>query len=244
MQPLLEQLRKEFPKDLTKAGQTLDKIKTLFPTTSFLVEKDPKQLILTREVLEYLCLYAVHTKDVVGFERYYVQLKQYLSVQPASPRQMMLVGLNLVHLLSQNRIAEFHTELESISPEQFQNVYIKHPIQIEQSLMEGSYNKVWNTRQSVPAEEYKFFVDILIHTIRNEIASCAEKAYNSIPVQDAITLLYFKNMNELVEFCKTRQWAIGDKIVFKQNEQEKAQIPADDIVKISLKYAQELEQIV
>jgi 26S proteasome regulatory subunit N12 len=48
----------------------------------------------------------------------------------------MLIGLNLIHQLSMNRIADFHTELEGLSGA-LSNVYIKHPIQIEQCLMEG-----------------------------------------------------------------------------------------------------------
>ncbi len=36
---------------------------------------------------------------------------------PPSPREPELLGLNLLRLLVANRIAEFHTELELISPE-------------------------------------------------------------------------------------------------------------------------------
>jgi 26S proteasome regulatory subunit N12 len=32
--------------------------------------------------------------------------------------------------------------------------------------MEGSYSKVWNAREEAPAEEYAFFVDSLMGTIR------------------------------------------------------------------------------
>lgn len=77
-----------------------------------------------------------------------------------------LLGLNLLRLLAQNNIAEFHTELESLELDQLSNIYIKHPIQVEQCLMEGSYNKVWNSRSNVPAEDYAFFIDILMGTIR------------------------------------------------------------------------------
>src|SRR5690606_21278479 len=82
------------------------------------------------------------------------------------------------------------------------NIYIKHPIQVEQCLMEGSYGKVWNSRANVPAPEYVFFMDILMGTIRNEIASCSEKAYTSLPLADAATLLYFKLQDELLAFAK------------------------------------------
>jgi hypothetical protein len=59
-----------------------------------------------------------------------------------SAYKYQLLGLNLLYLLSQNRVAEFHTELELLPPDQIHNVYIKHPLSIEQYLMEGRYNRV------------------------------------------------------------------------------------------------------
>jgi hypothetical protein len=47
-----------------------------------------------------------------------------------------------------------------------QNVYIKHAIELEQYLMEGAYNKVIHARQSIPAEPYAYFMDLLMHTVR------------------------------------------------------------------------------
>ena len=89
--------------------------------------------------------------------------------------------------------------------------------------MEGSYSKVWNAREEAPAEEYRFFVDSLMGTIRcvwqgrvmragrrlmaanfhrNEIASCEEAAYDSLPLKDAGTLLFFKSQSELMSFAQ------------------------------------------
>ena len=91
--------------------------------------------------------------------------------------------------------------------------------------MEGSYSKVWNAREEAPTEEYKIFVDSLVGTIRsaqyrsrlsccllvtgrNEIASCEEAAYNSLPLKDAATLLFFKNQTELLSFAREVQLVI------------------------------------
>lgn len=53
------------------------------------------------------------------------------------------MGLNLLFLLSQNRVAEFNTELELLPCNIIEtNIYIKHPVAVEQYFMEGSYNKV------------------------------------------------------------------------------------------------------
>ncbi|KAK5671411.1 regulatory particle non-ATPase [Batrachochytrium dendrobatidis] len=209
----LEALKKGLasPKpDLVKAGQSLAKLKVLLTGMSFLLptgKPDPKEILLAREVLEIGALWSVRSQDIPSFERYFAQLKSYYTdfakFVPESPRHYMLIGLNLLRLLAQNRIAEFHTELETIDPECLaSNVYIKHSVQIEQCLMEGSYNKVWNARANVPAEEYSFFINILMGTIRNEIASCSEKTYNTLPIADATTLLYFQTVEQFFTFAK------------------------------------------
>lgn len=91
----------------------------------------------------------------------------YSTFLPPSPRQYCLQGLNLIRLLTQNRIADFHTKLESLPADALHdNKYIKHPVNLERWLMEGSYSKVWSAREAAPAEEYKFFVESLMGTIR------------------------------------------------------------------------------
>lgn len=59
-----------------------------------------------------------------------------------------LLGLNLLFLLSQNRVAEFHTELERLPAKDIQtNVYIKHPVSLEQvSLEKGKGKRAWLRR--------------------------------------------------------------------------------------------------
>lgn len=91
------------------------------------------------------------------------------SVLPPSKNEYPIRGLNLIRLLTQNRIADFHTTLESLpipADAIADNQYISHPVNLEQWLMEGSYSKVWNARERAPVEEYKFFVDSLMGTIR------------------------------------------------------------------------------
>jgi hypothetical protein len=91
------------------------------------------------------------------------------SILPPSPREYPILGLNLIRLLTLNRIADFHTLLESLPSKDLlhENKFIRHPVDLERRLMEGSYSKVWNARDEAPAEEYKFFVDSLMGTIRS-----------------------------------------------------------------------------
>lgn len=59
--------------------------------------------------------------------------KKFREELPESAYKHQLLGLNLLFLLSQNRVAEFHTELERLPAKEIQsNVYIKHPVSLEQ----------------------------------------------------------------------------------------------------------------
>ena len=46
------------------------------------------------------------------------------------------------------------------------------------------------------------FAYAIVYTDRNEIASCEETAYDSLPLKDAATLLFFKSTNDVLVFAK------------------------------------------
>lgn len=46
------------------------------------------------------------------------------------------------------------------------NAYIKHPLSMEQYLMEGSFHKVFLSKGNVPSERYNYFIDILLDATR------------------------------------------------------------------------------
>ncbi|XP_020594299.1 putative 26S proteasome non-ATPase regulatory subunit 8 homolog B, partial [Phalaenopsis equestris] len=104
--------------------------------------------------------------------------------------------------LVQNRIAEFHTELELLPPNALENPCIKHAVELEQSFMEGAYNSVLIARQTVPHETYVYFMDLLAKTVREEIAGCSEKAYESLSVADAKKILMFSSDEELSTYIE------------------------------------------
>jgi len=213
-----------------------------------------EDLVIARDVLEIGAFWSIRTRDVPSFDRYFSQLQtfytDYNTVLPPSKREFPIRGLNLIRLLTQNRIADFHTTLESLplpADEVSVNPFLSHPVNLERWLMEGSYSKVWNAREEAPTEEYKFFVDSLMGTIRNEIASCEEAAYESLPLKDAATLLFFKTQSELLKFAQQRGWEVNlteGTITFAQKGEELTEIPKEKLIAASLAYARELEQIV
>ncbi|KAI9447817.1 proteasome 26S subunit [Lactarius indigo] len=242
------------PSDLKTSGRLLAELKVVLIETGLIFpqgEYNPRDLVISREVLEIGAFWSIRTRDVPSFDRYFSQLQtSYSTILPPSEREFPIRGLNLIRLLIQNRIADFHTTLESLplpADELVANPFIRHPVNLERWLMEGSYSKVWNAREEAPAEEYKFFVDSLMGTIRNEIASCEEAAYESLPIKDAATLLFFKSLSEVLEFANQRGWQVNlteGVITFAQKGEEKLEIPKEKLIANNLIYARELEQIV
>jgi len=254
-QALTKEWGKGAKMDRTKVAQQLEKLKLLLLKLAFLPTKDEEanlqELVLSRDTLEIGAQYSVLTEDIPGFERYMAQLQTYYhdyqAKLPQSAFQYQLLGLNLLCLLSQNRVAEFHTELERLPANEVRdNVYIKHPVSLEQYIMEGSYNKVVLAKGNVPAESYKYFIDILMGTVRSEIASCLEKAYGDISCADAARMLSI-GAGEMTAYAKERDWQVsGGRLRFRRTdgEQEEMGVPSIELANMAITYAREMEQIV
>ena len=53
--------------------------------------------------------------------------------------------------------------------------------------------QIFLAKGNVPAKNYNFFMDILLDTIRGEIAICLEKAYEKTSLKDVARMLYLPN---------------------------------------------------
>jgi 26S proteasome regulatory subunit N12 len=190
-----------------------------------------------------------------------------------------VTGLYLLLLLSEGDYAGFHTLLETLEVAAAQegkgledDQFIQYPIRLEQALMEGSYDRVWSETKSekVPSEEFGMFSEvsrpcivmrmaslqriltvcqILIGTIRKEIASCSERAYPSIPISDAKSLLFLDSEGSVVNFARESGWVVQDgRIYFPQQEDDYQSkdilVTSDQVIENTLGYARELEMIV
>jgi 26S proteasome regulatory subunit N12 len=60
--------------------------------------------------------------------------------------------------------------------------------------------QVFLAKGNVPAESYNFFVNILLDTIRIEIAACLEKAYEKISLNEAARMLNFTNQTAIKDY--------------------------------------------
>ncbi|XP_061396900.1 26S proteasome non-ATPase regulatory subunit 8 [Musca vetustissima] len=259
VEALFKELNAEWskkPQNLKKCGQLLDQLKVALTKLAFLPTKDvtstKAEMVLSRNVLEIAVEYSVATKDIPAFERYMSQLKcyyyDYKKQIGESENMFKLLGLNLLYLLSVNRVSEFHTELELLSAEIIHtNKYIGPILALEQYIMEGRYNKIFQAKSSVPSEIYCYFMDILLCTVRDEIAGCIEKAYDKISLQDAAKRLNLKTIDEVKAFGVKRNWQLDADGVYNfvdKSVKPKEVLPSVELAEQAIFYARELEMIV
>ncbi|KAJ5918073.1 hypothetical protein N7454_010448 [Penicillium verhagenii] len=255
---------------LSKAKRALLIQNALIPTPS-----TPAQLVvLARQVLELGALASIRQTDAQTFTRYYQQLQPFYDLErhvggPGQPAPQVdsstsnrskITGLYLLLLLSSGDSANFHTVLEGLVEEASlkggrieDDTYIKYPVELERNLMEGSYDKVWRETKSerVPDEDFGLFSNVLIDTIRSEIADCSEMAYPSLPISNAKNLLFLESEGAVIEFAQQRGWILRDGRIYFPVEPEAATRSEKDILVASgtvientLGYARELETIV
>jgi len=280
---LFDSLKSAFeaePCDLGKCEEQLAQLKILVLAGSGALGAAgaaSKEQLLARETLELACFLSIRRRDLSGFERHIAQLKMYYNdptVVEASKQKYPLIGLYLLHLLTSDRIGEFHTELELIPVDDYENLYIKQPIQLERYLMEGNYAKVLEAQKDVPQMYYSFFMERLIDTVRSKVGASLERSYEDLPVAQAAKMLILSDVAVLQEFCvkenerKAREelddpmgdmtpsfarrapvgqvkWEVKNgRLCFTKSAVKRLEIPAVDIMVNTIGYATDLERIV
>ncbi|OQN99741.1 hypothetical protein B0A48_14511 [Cryoendolithus antarcticus] len=245
------------PSLLSRAKLALLKLDALIPSP----KTSPAHLELAQTVLELGAFTSIHLRDTDSFTRYYQYLQPFYSLQTGSKHgrgkkggnREKVTGLYLLLLLSGGDYAGFHTVLEGLEGSGEESEFIAYPVRLEQALMEGSYDRVWGETKGerVPSEEFGVFSEVLINTIRSEIASCSERAYPSLPISNAKNLLFLDSEGAVVQFAQSRGWVAKDgRIWFPEQEAENAAAERDvvsasgAVIENTLGYARKLETIV
>lgn len=103
-------------KNVKNIDNLLENLKLTLSQVSFeQSDLSATSLIHCRDVLEIGAFFSIETQRIDSFERYFAELKvhyfDYKDIPglPESTNKYQLIGLNLLRLLSQNRLAEFHT---------------------------------------------------------------------------------------------------------------------------------------
>jgi|EP00927_Polykrikos_kofoidii_P027488 26S proteasome regulatory subunit N12 len=275
------------PCDFTKCDELLAQLKVVVFSTfksAAMLSSDAgsaetnREILLARDTLELACFLSIRRDDLQGFERHVAQLKMYYNdsqreLKPSEEKNP-IIGMYLLHLLASDRIGEFHTELELIPVDDYANVYIKQPIQLERYLMEGNYVKVLAVAKDTPHRYCSFFTQRLDDMVRQKVGASLERSYESLPAQDAANMLILNDVPALQEFAmkenerKAREelddpmgdmtpsltrrapvglvrWEVKEgRLYFTRSAEKRMEIPALDLMANAIGYATDLERIV
>lgn len=108
--------------------------------------------------------------------------------------------------------------------------------------------QVLTAKGEAPDPLYLHFLDLLSNTVRDEIASCSERAYAGMTVESARKLLMFSSAAETEAYCRQHGWEVASgRITFQAGmdaSASAAQLSSMQLINNSLTYAKELERIV
>jgi len=218
---------------------------------------NPEQRAIATAALEYGVLLAVADDgDMDGFSRNIAQLKPLYALssddaldEATFHRKCHILGLNLMHLLVENRLSEFHAELELLTEQEVQHPFVTYPIRLERQLMVGSYDEALRAATSDFPPSYELFVSNLAQTVRDSIADCLEVAYNTMSLRNAASMMRMDSVEDLKEYIAEfrEDWIVqGDELCFQPppTGSKASDVPSLKLIKQSLSYATELERIV
>eukprot|EP00923_Selenidium_pygospionis_P003274 GHVN01005205.1.p1 GENE.GHVN01005205.1~~GHVN01005205.1.p1 ORF type:complete len:325 (+),score=99.72 GHVN01005205.1:302-1276(+) len=156
--------------------------------------KNVKALTSCRSIWECSVLVAALGQDENEFQRSIKRLtttfyRDLYSVLPASDLQSVVIGLHLLYLLSTNKLGEFHTQVEHITPSLKSTLCVMYSLELEVALMDGNFIKVVDAASQVPRPVFSCFMGQLVTTARLKVARCLEAAYTFVDSHHAAKLL-------------------------------------------------------
>lgn len=242
----------------SKALEILNKLKASMidleslPPLGIDTEFATEERAVAREILEYAVILSVKMKDKESFQRNISSLRPYYSgyspLVSESKLKYLLLGLNLLFLLVENRLSDFHCELELLSLEEQLQPSVLYCTQLDQHLMVGSYDQVMTAARNPPDELYTYFLSSLFETVRSSVAECASVSYPSLTVKAFQDILMLPSLEETTSFLTSHfpTWIIkNDAIEFEKPKSLKSDgISSGRIILQTLAYATELERIV
>ncbi|CAL9736689.1 26S proteasome regulatory subunit Rpn12p [Monosporozyma servazzii] len=184
-------------------------------------------LNITKNILEIGALSSIYLSKFDIYQSYFTQLRQFyfndIKALNDSNNKCKLISLYLLILLSQGDVTTFHSELEYLD-KHFSDLeddeLLSYPIKVDRWLMEGSYQKAWGLLEAGSAvPELDVFSKTLMEAIRDEIAMSTELAYESLPLMNVKTLLFFNTEKNAETFALERGWEITNSTVYFHNKE-------------------------
>lgn len=250
------------------------------------------ELSLAREALETALVLDAAVGDDAAFDRDAAQLSPYYAdargLVPDSPAEPLCSSLLLLRSLVAGRLAAFHARASRLPPAVSASAPVARAVALEAWLSEGAYNKVLEEGSKAGSSgsggggsggssgsnedaATAHFLGQLLATVRAEVATCCEAAYESLAVADAARLLRLEggsagSRGELEAIAAERGWVLrGERVVFPREGDDGGTMmtttdgsssssssscaaavvaPGPELIAQALTYARELERIV
>ncbi|KAL4436448.1 hypothetical protein ABPG74_003014 [Tetrahymena malaccensis] len=246
-----------------RVGELITQLKRiifLLPSNDPLTKtKNDQELIASRRFHELCILHSIKSKNIHSFESAINYLRAYYENYPqlpASQDRNQIIALNLLYLLSFNKNTEYHSALELVPVEDLHNnQFIQFVTDLEKQLAIGNYSEALLSKNKSPLAHFDIFLDRIFETIRFETARSAEKAYESLSINDAIKLFNLQNADQLKTFSAEQSkygeeqgfsWVFeNNRLVFRHKDSDKkALFNSEFLISTALSYAHEIEKIV
>ena len=236
---------------LNQLKTTMIDFDTLLPNGSKTASSSKLEKLSAVDVLENAIILSINVGDKDLFARHISSLRTYyheFGEDIQSNLKYTMIGLNLLYLLVENKLAEFHCELELLTISEMEKKEIAFCTQLDQHLMVGSYDHVLSAAENPPVSYYGFFLKSLLETVRMNIGDCAAASYPTLTVTAATKILMFSSEKETLQFISIcyPDWSVqGGSINLRATKSLKSEeIPSLKVISQSLIYATELERIV
>ncbi|KAK8815363.1 hypothetical protein WA158_003575 [Blastocystis sp. Blastoise] len=194
---------------------------------------------------DYLNYCAIH--DTSSVERNYKQYRAFCPNDSNEERRNQLKTIYLMSLLSENKLGQFHCEIELLNEKEMNDPYISFSLNLEHAISEGNYNKVLSSFDNIPIPSLRGFVEPLIITVRSEIDDCVHCSYRQMNINTLQHYLYFNTKDELLNYIheKHPEWVLeNDMVIFTKKQEKHATIDTKTSLNNYLYYSMETENIV
>eukprot|EP01031_Cornospumella_fuschlensis_P042597 gene42597-52048_t len=129
----------------------------------------PQERRAVQDCLELALIVAVRAQDKTQFGRYWAALEGFYLMGPgphfSTASSLTALALRLLHLLVENRLADFHALLELLSAQESASAEVRFVTEVEKSLETGAYDKVLSAAAHPPRSEFSFFLSSLLDTV-------------------------------------------------------------------------------
>ncbi|MES1918507.1 hypothetical protein MHBO_000472 [Bonamia ostreae] len=183
------------------------------PSENSINEKNISFFLLSRFALEVSALTDLLKKDFLGFENnvnilipFYFDLNDNLE---NSDKKELILGLVLLHYLSENRTAAFYNLYEKMDRATSGSQNVRFALRIKKCLDRGSYSHILNCYCELPSPFYGYLMESLIKSTKAKIFEAMEKSKSEMTKESMIRIAGTElTAEDVKKLGEERKWKV------------------------------------